>query len=333
MKTLVTGGGGFIGDFLCKKIYKNGWNVRILDIKEKTNFSKEFDTFNYIQGNILDYSTVLQTIKGNDLIIHLAAKHRFFGISEDEFYQVNVVGTENILKAMSETGINKIVFFSSVAVYGDQNIPTDENTIPKPNTIYGSTKLEAEKLIKKWVSEKTGRCALIIRPTVVFGPKNKGNVYRLIRQIARHLFFPIGMGDNVKSTAYIENMIDVTLFLINKGFDGVEIYNYADEPSISFKEFTNLIYKLLGRPVPKYSLPVNPILNAMVPFEFLLKVLKIDFPITAAISKMNKTTQHNANKVRNAGFRQIYSSEEGLTRTIQWYKSNKREKGYNSYDN
>ncbi len=165
-----------------------------------------------------------------------------------------------------------------------------------------------------------GRSALIIRPTVVFGPKNKGNVYRLIRQIDRHIFFPIGKGDNIKSTAYIENVVDATLFLINKGFDGAEVYNYVDEPAISFKEFTSLIYRLLGRSVPKYSLPVNLLLTAMAPLEFLLKVFKIDFPVNAAILKMNKATQHKANKIRNAGFQQTYSLEEGLTHTIEWYK-------------
>ena len=211
-----------------------------------------------------------------------------------------------------------------MAVYGDQNSPTDENTIPRPNTAYGVTKLEAEKLVNQWVSEGEDRNALIIRPTVVFGPKNKGNMYRLIRQIDRRLFVPIGRGENIKSVAYVENLVDTTLFLINRGFKGMDIYNYADEPHRSFKEIVDLIYSYLGRSVHKFYLPTKPILTGLKPFVFITnKFLGKDFPVTAAIIKMNKSTYHTARKIREIGFYQKYSMEEGLNRMIEWYRTNK----------
>ena len=323
MRSLVTGGAGFIGSYLCEELYNKGWGIRIIDINDKAERNPHFE---YIFDDILNYPILLRAMQETDWVIHLAAKHRFFGVSEDDFYRVNVTGTENILKALSEVGIGKIIFFSSVAVYGDQKAPTDEDTTPKPNTIYGITKLEAEKRILNWVSEKQGRSALIIRPTVVFGPGNKGNMYRLIRQIDKHLYFPIGKGDNIKSTVYIGNIIDATLFLINKGFNGVEVYNYADHPDMSFKEITNIIYRLLGRSSHKYFLPANILLSVLKPFEFLAKISKRDFLVSTAIMKMNKTTYHRANKIRRAGFQQVCSVEEGLKHTVEWYKSNNRGK-------
>lgn len=319
MRALVIGGAGFIGEFLCKKLYKHGWEIRIFDIKEKMNPRSELE---YIAGDILDYHKVFETMKDVDLIIHLAAKHRFFGVSRDEFYRVNVEGTKTILEAASERRIKNIIFYSSVATYGDQTSATDEHTIPQPNNPYGTSKLAAEKLISDWFfASSSDRNALIIRPTVVFGPKNKGNMYRLIRQIDRGLYIPVGAGKNIKSIAYVENIVDATIFLIEKGLKGMEIYNYVDEPAISSREIVNNIYRLLGRPIPKLSLSLKPILFALRPFDFIAKVTKIGFPIRAAIIKLNKPTHHSANKIRRRGFQQRCSLEEGLRRTIKWYKN------------
>lgn len=324
MKALVTGGFGFIGSFLSQELYKGGWNVRILDMQDKIKSNIEFnhDKLDYVDGDILDYATVSESLKDIDLIIHLAAKHRFFGISENEFYKVNVDGTKTILEAMSQNGINNIIFYSSVAVYGDQPVPTDEKTKPQPNTLYGISKLEAEKLISNWVSENSDRNALIIRPTVVFGPRNKGNIYRLIRQIDKWLYIPVGKGENIKSVAYVGNLVAATLFLINKGFRGIEFYNYADEPHMSFNEIVGLIYKFFERSAPKFTLPVMPVLYGLKPFDFFARLSGKNFPVSIAIRKMNKTTHHLANKIRRAGFHQIFSLEDGLKQMIEWYKGN-----------
>ncbi|MBI4855350.1 MAG: NAD(P)-dependent oxidoreductase [Acetobacterium woodii] len=327
MRALVTGGFGFIGSFLCKELLQDGWKIRILDIEDKSKDNIEFDGFDYIIGDIVDYTTMLETTKDVDLIIHLAAKHRFFGVSKDEFYRVNVEGTKAILKAAGQKGIKNIIFYSTVAVYGDQTIPTDENTLPQPDNTYGITKLEAERLVSMWVLESVDRSALIIRPTVVFGPRNRGNMYRLIRQIDKRLFIPIGDGKNIKSVAYVENLVKATSFLINKGFKGLEVYNYADEPHMSFKETVGFIYRFLGRSAPKISLPAKPILTSLMPFDLVSKISGTNFPITAAIKKMNRLTYHRADKIREAGFQQIYSFEEGLMRMIEWYRNNREAKG------
>lgn len=101
-----------------------------------------------------------------------------------------------MLKAASETGINKIVFYSTVAVYGEVHEPVSEEYIPNPNKPYGESKLKAEDLIKHWTEGNSNRRALIIRPTVVYGEYNFGNVFNLIRQIDSGFFFHIGDGQN-----------------------------------------------------------------------------------------------------------------------------------------
>jgi len=325
MRALVTGGFGFIREFLRRRLSEKGWSVRVLDdancaAKTPKETGSEFE---YVVGDICDYDTVLEALKGVGVVVHLAAKHRFFGISEEEFYHVNVNGTRTILEAMRKAEIGGIIFYSSVAVYGSQSLPTDEETIPEPDTPYGTTKLEAEKLIREWTAEQPGRKALIIRPTVVFGPRNKGNMYRLIRQIDRRLFVPIGDGTNIKSVAYVENLADATMFLMEKGLRSVKTYSYADEPHMSFRSIVNCIYALFGRSAPIISLPVGPILAVLKPIDFAAGAVGVDFPVMLAIGKMNKSTHYTAGKIRHAGFKQKHSIEEGLAQMVEWYRSNK----------
>src|SRR3989344_1018181 len=103
MRVLVTGGFGFIGGYICRKLVNDGWKVRVFDIQNKAD-RPEFNLngLEYVIGDTRDYHAVANALEEVDLIIHLAAKHRFFGISEEEFYSVNVIGTDVILKAASQ---------------------------------------------------------------------------------------------------------------------------------------------------------------------------------------------------------------------------------------
>ena len=331
MRVLVTGGFGFIGGYICRELVNNGWKVRVLDIQNKAD-RPEFNLngLEYVIGDIRDYDAVANALEEVDLIIHLAAKHRFFGISEEEFYSVNVSGTDVILKAASQKVIKSLIFYSSVAVYGDQNLPTTEETVPLPNSPYGVTKLEAEKLIRAWVSEHDERRAIIIRPTVVFGPRNRGNVFRLIRQIEKGLFLPVGSGDNIKSVAYVENLVDATMFTYERIAKGVTVYNYADEPHKPFRQIVGEIYRLIKKPCPKNPLPLKPVLIALKPVDLAFRLFNKDFVVTTAIKKMNKATHHQAIKVRQTGFKPDFTIEDGLSKMVDWYIRNKKSR--NSQD-
>jgi len=318
LNILVTGGAGFVGSYLCRELADLGHNVRIVDIQEQTALAERYDCRCI---DILDKDGLTEAMEGIDLVIHLAAKHRFFGVSEREFFSVNRDGTKNILEVMDLVGVKKIVLYSSVAVYGETNGPTNENTVPKPNNPYGLSKLAAEQLVMQWAAKELSRGAIIFRPTVIFGPYNRGNVYRLIRQIHKRLFFPVGQGENIKSVAYIDNIIAATLFLIQQNVSGLEIFNYSDSPHLTFREIINLIYADLGRKVPNYHLPLQPALNVSERVDSIIKPMGIEFSLTTAIKKMNKSTHHDADKIKSYGFAPEVSLEEGLRRMISWYLS------------
>ena len=123
----------------------------------------------------------------------LAAEHRDDISPKSLYYDVNVKGTKNVLKAMDNAGVKNLIFTSSVAIYGLNKINPDENHPVDPFNHYGKSKWEAELSIKKWYDNNpAGKSITIIRPTVIFGERNRGNVYNLLKQISSGKFLIIG---------------------------------------------------------------------------------------------------------------------------------------------
>ena len=318
---MLIGGSGFVGSYLCHSLLEEGYNIIVFDSVEEKNKNSQYT---YKHGSILDEGILIESMQGIDLIIHLAAKHRFFGVSEKEYYMVNEQGTRNVLSAMEKMKVNRLVFFSTVAIYGDVQDYTTESTPPQPNNHYGKSKLAAEMAVREWVEQNKARSAIVIRPTVIFGPHNKGNVYRLIRQIYYKGYIPIGTGNNVKSVVYVENLVDATLYLIKQNLSGFEVFNYADEPHLAYSEFVRLIYQYLGIKYPVFNLPYKPMLITASVVDKIIRLLRIEFSLYAAIQKINKTTHHKAERLREMGFVQKYTIEGGLKKMVQWYLTDKK---------
>lgn len=319
MKILVTGGSGFIGTFLVQKLLKEKHEIINLDIRKPD--AEKLD-YKFIQGDILNIQDVMVAAKGVDVIISLAAKHHDFGVSEEEFFAVNGQGAKNILDCATQLDIKRFIFYSTVAVYGNHDLPPNENTVTKPESIYGKSKLEGEKYINEWVSKDRNNQAIIIRPTVVFGPNNYANMYSLISSIYKRKFFFVGKGDNIKSIAYVENLVEATAFLLERMKPGVDIYNYVDYPQLTIKDTVNIISRCLSYDIPKLTIPLVPALVATSIFDVLGKITGYNFPITAyRIKKFSTETRFIADKIRKAGFRQQVTLEEGFRRMIEWYVS------------
>jgi nucleoside-diphosphate-sugar epimerase len=320
LNILITGGAGFIGGYFYYALRNLGHFIRIVDVEKRNEINSGSD---YIIQDVLNRDKLISAMDSIDLVIHLAAKHRFFGISKREFFRVNEEGTTNVLWAMDAKGVKKVIFFSTVAVYGETNGPSDECTEPNPNTPYGLSKLAAENWIKKWASDSVDKTAIILRPAVIFGPRNKGNVYRLIRQIYHRAYIPVGQGNNIKSIACVDNVVKATLFLMSMDLKGVNIFNYADSPHLSYREIVDIIYSGLGRKLPGYYLPLTPMIKISNCLDKILNGAGAKFSLTTTIKKMNKQTYHKAEKIVNLGFSPSCSSIDGLERMVEWYLEDK----------
>ena len=319
MNILITGDSGFIGTYLTKHLQDNGHNVFGIDINPQ---KKREVSYQYVTGDILDQSMLQKIPHDIDCIIHLAAAHKDFGISEEEYYRVNVGGMNSLLRFANERRIKKIIFYSSVAVYGE-NQPSTELTNTKPINHYGGSKLEAEKALKKWSEEDSQKEVVILRPAVVFGPLNVANIFKLIKQVCDGKFYWVGDGSNIKSIAYVENLVEATAFLLNRMMPGYEVFNYSDEPHLETRELVSMIAKLSDKKVPTFHIPLSLAIFAAKVVDVMGKITGYDFPITSArILKFNTSTEHQSTKIREIGFLPRHTLEEGLRKNIQWYIQN-----------
>ena len=203
LKVNIIGGSGFIGTQFAKLLDKKSINFKIIDKVISPIFPNFSD-----QCDIRNFDLLRVLIDADSFLVNLAAEHRDDVFPRELYDDVNVNGARNICHAANELGISKIIFTSSVAVYGFAPLGTNESGAIAPFNDYGRTKWEAEQIYKQWQSEgPQNRTLVIIRPTVVFGERNRGNVFNLLRQIASGKFVMVGDGLNRKSMAYVENVV------------------------------------------------------------------------------------------------------------------------------
>jgi nucleoside-diphosphate-sugar epimerase len=322
MSVLITGGTGFIGGYTAAGLTQLGRPVTLLDPHPPAAGLPG----RHALGDVRDRTIVEGALAGCDAVLHLAAAHHDFGIDRETFFSVNAGGARTLTAAMDAQGVRELCFFSTVAVYGDSRPPHHEDSPPAPNTPYGASKLEAEETFRQWAARGEGRRCLVIRPTVTFGPGNFANMYSLIRQIARGRFLRVGRGTNVKSLAYVENLVAATLFLWSRPAaerPPFEVFNYVDKPDLTSGQIVAAIYEDLGRPAPRVSVPY-PVARALaVPFDAVIAATGRNLPISSARLKklVLSETRYEADKVRAAGFVPPVSLREGIRRMVQWVAS------------
>ena len=307
------GGSGFIGTVLANKLSKNKClKFQIIDKK----LSKYYPQLSKIV-DVRNYNALEDSLSKDSLLIHLAAEHRDNVKPVNLYFDVNVTGAHNICNVARKRNINKIIFTSSVAVYEKSNKEINESSNLKPFNHYGKSKLQAENILRKWqLEDPLKRVLVIVRPTVVFGEGNRGNVYNLMRQIYLKKFIMVGRGNNIKSLAYVQNLADFILCTI-KAKSGIHIYNYADKPDLSVREFVNFIKKELGQPKTHIYIPffIAYIVGLVADlFSFLLRKEMV----LSSARVMKFTMPSTISRKKNGEFNPHYELKNAIRKTISY---------------
>lgn len=308
----VIGGAGFVGSRLADVFERLCVDYRLFDIKAK---------FNHSDITYLDVEDVnsLDSLNGSSCFINLAAVHKDDVRPISRYDDVNVQGAINLCNQARKLDVKKIIFTSSVAVYGSAPVNTDESGAINFSNDYGRTKYEAEKVYKAWQSEDPeGRLLVIIRPTVIFGEGNRGNVYNLFNQIASKRFVMIGNGKNIKSMAYVEN---VALFL-NTALTfppGQHIYNYVDKPDLNMNELVSLTRNILFKKNNVgLSLPASIGKFLGLLSDLLAYLTGKSLPVSSIrVKKFQDTTQF-LSSAHETGYKPSVSLEEGIMKTLTY---------------
>jgi nucleoside-diphosphate-sugar epimerase len=307
------GGSGFIGSALARALKQAGHEVRIIDRAPSRAYPDA-----WIEADVRDRAALLQACRGCDVLYNLAAEHRDDVRPLELYHQVNVGGAEHTCQVAEELGIERLIFTSTVAVYGMQEGEADETAATRPFNEYGRTKLEAEQVFRAWAERGTGRSLTIVRPTVVFGPDNRGNVYTLLEQIARGRAVVVGDGRNRKSMAYVENVAGVLVHALTFG-PGVHVFNYADKPDLDMNELTTLAGAVLGDGRARtLRIPYALGIGAGVVADLAARLTGRRFPVSAIrVRKYRANTQFANARVLATGFVPPHDLRDALIATIR----------------
>jgi GlcNAc-P-P-Und epimerase len=308
----IIGGSGFVGSRLISELKDS--NCINLD-KSQSPFYPEITTI----GDIRNPSEIDLFKEDDSVVILLAAEHRDDVHPISLYYDVNVKGTKNVLERMDELDLKNLVFTSSVAVYGLNKVNPDEEHHKDPFNHYGKSKWEAEKAIQEWYEKNPeGKSVTIIRPTVIFGERNRGNVFNLLKQISSGRFLMIGKGQNKKSMAYVGNIVAFIKDRIEKQELGYHVYNYADKPDFTMSELSSVIERKMNLSIPKTRIPYWLGMLGGYGFELLAILTRKKLSISSVrVKKFCATTQFDAAKA-HATFRAPYTLEEGLNNTLEF---------------
>lgn len=303
----IIGGAGFVGTRLAQVFHAQATPFKIFD--------KSLDEGGYCDVTKPDSLAALPPAK---VVINLAAEHRDDVTPRSLYHDVNVEGARNVCDYCRRCATRQIIFTSSVAVYGFAPEGTGEQGALNPFNDYGRTKMEAEAVYRAWQAEDPKhRSLVIVRPTVIFGEQNRGNVYNLLRQIASGKFIMFGPGTNRKSMAYVQNIAEFLAFIIQLE-PGEHLYNYVDKSDLDMNTFIGRCRSVLfEKEGVGLRLPGWLGVLAGYGFDALAKITGKKLPVSSIrVKKFLRTTAFNTS-VSETGFEASCTLSEGIERTLR----------------
>ena len=320
-KALITGGTGFTGSHLARRLLEKGQKVVIL-ARPESNFLplKEIGA-DIVIGDVRDRTAIDRAMKGVDLVFHIAAAFREAKLSDEVYRCINVEGTRNVLEAGMKYGVRRIIHCSTIGVHGDVDFaPASEDSPFKPGDIYQTTKLEGELLAMRYFREKNAP-VVAVRPCGIYGPGDM-RFLKLFRAIARKKFVMIGDGKTLWHPVYIEDL--VTGFELAAEKEGIlgEVFIIGGEKYLSLNELVSKIAGVLGVSPPRWHIPVTPVRIAGAVCEYLFRPFGFEPPIhRRRVDFFCKSRAFDISKAKKVlGYFPEYDIDKGLRLTAEWYR-------------
>ncbi|GAB4265377.1 MAG: SDR family oxidoreductase [Methylomicrobium sp.] len=312
---LVTGSNGFIGRHLCRLLHRHGYVVRTLNRHPDTHWPDS------VALDLTSNDWAINPCDNIDTVFHLAGKaHALTEVAQDadEYRRIHVEGTRNLLTAAQRAGVRRFVLFSSVKAVGDDaRQPMDESVSVAADTPYGRSKFEAEVLVLQgdYVPHAT-----VIRPCMVYGNSDKGNLSRMIQAIRRGLFPPLPEMHNKRSMVHVEDVVQAALLAAESAEAARQIYIVSDGRHYSTREIYDWIRAALGKPPNAISIPLSWL-------EMLAKVGdrvgqwrgRRFFFDSDALAKLIGSAWYSSAKIeRELGFKPIHDLPSALPEIVKY---------------
>ena len=328
MNILVTGGTGFIGNYLVRGLVAEGHRCRCL-VRDLHSINKLADhsQVDFVEGDVAMIETLENIGKGIEAVYHLAGAGHVSAVSKEafqSFFRLNVRGTRNIMEACGRSGVKRFIHFSSTAAMGLTRRREIDETVPcEPETPYQRSKYQSE-LAAFETGKKLGLEVIILRPCMVYGPGGKGEFLKFCRLIKKGVFPRVGTGKNLTPMVHVQDVAQAAIRALQSGRSG-EVYLIASETSPPFKEIHRLVTRTLGTRRPYFYVPLPVALLA----AYLLEKWAFLNKVTPVVSRKNIlsfatgrvfSTLKASDDLRYVPTQKL---ESGIEETIRWYQQMK----------
>lgn len=301
----MTGATGFLGSEVVRQSLDGGAAVRGF----ARNLVPRAQGADSVAGDVRHPATLRSALEGRDAVIHAAGLAHGRGRSVADYESVNVDGTENVLRAAAKAGVRRILYVSSVSVYGEGSADLrDEESACRPVGPYASSKRRAE-LRAIELADELGRDLVILRLATLFGEGDPGNVARLIRGIDARRFVMLGPGENRKSLLHRDDAARACLDAVRNASSGVHVYNVVGTVA-PMAEIVAIVGRRLGR---------HPI---RIPLSHGLGSALSRVTGSKRLRTFVRDDVYDGSRFQDEfGFRPQVPLEEGLNRQVDWYRS------------
>ena len=259
---VIFGGCGFIGSHVVDLLREKYPDAKIYIADLLADAAQSNGVISYQRVDVRNSIELQGDFGANTLVFNFAAIHRTPGHPDYAYFETNIRGAENVCDFARKHGIENIVFTSSIAPYGAAEELKTEETLPTPNTPYGISKLVAEKIHREWAAENASRRLSIVRPGIVFGKGENGNMTRLYKALKKRKFAYAGRKDTIKACIYVKDLVRVMLAMGEAEGEKTKLYNCCYYPSFTIEQIANTMLKATGmrRRIP--FIPRKPMMAA-----------------------------------------------------------------------
>jgi len=325
VKALITGGTGFVGGALTRRLHGMGWDVTALGRNPKILDELEAQGIKTIQANIEKKELVMDACRDMEIVFHCAAFPSPWGNFE-KFYQTNVIGTRNVVQACIENKVKRLVYVSTPSIYfdyGSRMQVKESEPLPEPISNYSSTKLLAEEEIDKGFA--TGLPVVSIRPRAIFGPGDTVIFPRVIPRLKSGRLPIIGDGENVIDLTFIENVVDALVLCAESSSNTLgKKYNISNDEPVKIWQLIDRICTELDMPHPKRKVPRRLVHAAGGLLEFLFTLIPThpEPPLTrlSVMMMSNSTTLDITAAKKELNYKPRVSVDEGVELFLKWWK-------------
>jgi len=320
-RALVTGGTGFTGSALVRRLLGTGWRVRVLD-NQKGRFHDELAAAGaeIVLGSVTDRDTCRQAVAGCDVVFHLAAAFRVVNAPKSVYWDVNVHGVERLAEASLEAGVDRFVYCSTEGVHGHvENPPANEDSPINPQDYYEYTKWEGEKALAPFAER--GLKTVVLRPTAIYGPGDPERFFMIYRRVLTGTFPMFGDGKTWYHPVYIDNLVQAFELAAERPEAVGRAYLVGDDTAVSIEELVRATARSMGVEVRIPHFPFWMLWIPSVVCEAVCKPLGIAPPLFPRRADwFRKTRQFDVSRIRQElGYDPEVGLDEGLRRTAEWY--------------